>query len=111
MVVYLGLSALDFPFCFLAVRLIGPDRIGEVEHKIVDWFWHWVAVFAPSMRPQEQQVVEDIGEVKDDIAEDAKVKKDNASEYSHSHGECEAFADCAQASGHNFCWHTASINH
>ena len=26
--VYLGLSALDFPFCFLLVRWLGTDRIG-----------------------------------------------------------------------------------
>lgn len=27
--VYLGLSVLDFPFCFLLVRTVGTDRIGE----------------------------------------------------------------------------------
>lgn len=27
--VYLGLSVLDFPFCFLLVRVVGTDRIGE----------------------------------------------------------------------------------
>lgn len=78
--VYFGLSALDFPFCYMAVRLVGPDRIGEVEHKIVDWFWHWVAVIAPSMRPQEREVIEDIGEAKEDIAADARKKKEDASE-------------------------------
>lgn len=30
--VYLGLSAADFPFCFLLVRVAGPDRIGESSH-------------------------------------------------------------------------------
>ncbi|KAI0421338.1 hypothetical protein F5X98DRAFT_329374 [Xylaria grammica] len=33
--VYLGLSVLDFPFCFLLVRVVGTDRIGELEHMIV----------------------------------------------------------------------------
>lgn len=33
--VYMGLSALDFPFCFLAVRLLGTDRIGHWEHVVV----------------------------------------------------------------------------
>ncbi|KAI1822106.1 hypothetical protein F4861DRAFT_516057 [Xylaria intraflava] len=33
--VYLGLSVLDFPFCFLLVRVVGTERIGEVEHYIV----------------------------------------------------------------------------
>lgn len=34
--VYLALSALDFPFCFAAVRLFGVDRIGHYEGVIVD---------------------------------------------------------------------------
>jgi len=33
--VYLGLSVLDFPFCFLLVRTVGTDRIAEAEHYIV----------------------------------------------------------------------------
>ena len=34
--VYFALSALDFPFCFLAVRLIGTDTIGHYEHIVVE---------------------------------------------------------------------------
>ncbi|KAI1331756.1 hypothetical protein F5Y16DRAFT_243314 [Xylariaceae sp. FL0255] len=33
--VYLGLSVLDFPFCFLLVRWVGTERIGELEHLVV----------------------------------------------------------------------------
>ncbi|GLI80153.1 DUF1279 super [Penicillium ochrochloron] len=33
--VYLGLSALDFPVCFVAVRLLGVERIGHWEHVVV----------------------------------------------------------------------------
>lgn len=33
--VYFSLSLLDFPFCFLAVRLAGPERIGQIEHSIL----------------------------------------------------------------------------
>ncbi|KAJ5787405.1 hypothetical protein N7457_002395 [Penicillium paradoxum] len=33
--VYLGLSALDFPFCFAAVRLLGVERIGYYEHVVI----------------------------------------------------------------------------
>lgn len=33
--VYLGLSALDFPFCFLAVKWLGTETIGHWEHVIV----------------------------------------------------------------------------
>ncbi|KAJ5144108.1 uncharacterized protein N7515_002895 [Penicillium bovifimosum] len=35
--VYLGLSALDFPFCFAAVRLLGVERIGYYEHVVVSF--------------------------------------------------------------------------
>ncbi|OKL58894.1 hypothetical protein UA08_05784 [Talaromyces atroroseus] len=34
--VYLTLSALDFPFCFAAVRLLGVERIGHYEHLIIE---------------------------------------------------------------------------
>lgn len=36
--VYFALSALDFPFCFLAVRALGTERIGHYEHVVVDTF-------------------------------------------------------------------------
>lgn len=57
--VYFGLSVLDFPFCFLAVRLVGPERIGEVEHAIVDKFWSLVGLVMPSMKPDNRTPVED----------------------------------------------------
>ncbi|KAI9701510.1 MAG: hypothetical protein M1836_001566 [Candelina mexicana] len=37
--VYMLLTALDFPFCFIAVRWLGTDRIGHWEHIIVEYFW------------------------------------------------------------------------
>ena len=37
--VYIFLSALDFPFCFLAVRTLGTDRIAYWEHQAIAWFW------------------------------------------------------------------------
>ena len=40
--VYLLISALDFPFCFLAVRWLGTDRIGRWEHAVLEWFWRVV---------------------------------------------------------------------
>lgn len=33
--VYLFLSALDFPFCFAAVRLLGVERVGHYEEVVV----------------------------------------------------------------------------
>ena len=35
--VYLALTALDFPFCFLAVKLLGTDRIGQWEHVVLSY--------------------------------------------------------------------------
>ena len=35
--VYFALTALDFPFCFLAVRLLGTDRIGHWEHVVLSY--------------------------------------------------------------------------
>ena len=34
--IYLLLSALDFPFCFAAVRYLGTDRIGHYEHVVLE---------------------------------------------------------------------------
>ncbi|KAF8419658.1 hypothetical protein EV426DRAFT_538402 [Tirmania nivea] len=41
--VYLGLSALDFPFCFLAVRYLGTERIGQLEQNVITGFKRVVA--------------------------------------------------------------------
>ena len=35
--VYLLLSALDLPFCLLAVRLVGVDKIGHWEHVVMSY--------------------------------------------------------------------------
>jgi hypothetical protein len=35
--IYLALSALDFPFCFLAVQQLGTDRIGHWEHVVLSY--------------------------------------------------------------------------
>ncbi|KAJ5949729.1 hypothetical protein N7454_001313 [Penicillium verhagenii] len=48
--VYLTLSALDFPICFAAVRLLGVERIGHFEHVIVQS----VKQTFPSIWPQKK---------------------------------------------------------
>lgn len=35
--VYLGLSVLDFPFCFLLVRIVGAETIGTYSHVPVNY--------------------------------------------------------------------------
>jgi hypothetical protein len=52
--VYLALSALDFPFCFLAVRMLGTDRIGRWEHNVVEAFWKVVRIPFPDLGKREQ---------------------------------------------------------
>jgi hypothetical protein len=48
--IYLGLSALDFPFCFLAVRWFGPERIGHLEHVIVSHVWGALESVVPGLK-------------------------------------------------------------
>ncbi|KAL9063351.1 MAG: hypothetical protein Q9157_008286 [Trypethelium eluteriae] len=48
--IYFALSALDFPFCFLAVRLLGTERIGHWEHVAVEGFWKILEVPFPNIR-------------------------------------------------------------
>ena len=43
----MALSALDFPFCFLAVRWLGTERIGQWEHAAVEWVKRVVPVQVP----------------------------------------------------------------
>lgn len=54
--VYFLLTALDFPFCFIAVRALGTERIGEWEHKIIEWVKRAVPVQIPEKwrRTEEQ---------------------------------------------------------
>ncbi|KAK5073892.1 DUF1279 superfamily [Lithohypha guttulata] len=61
--IYLGLSLLDFPFCFLAVKTLGTDTIGHWEHVIVSYvkgFLQW---------PVSGTVQEQIGDAVDKIVE------------------------------------------
>lgn len=52
--VYLLLSALDFPFCFFAVRMLGTERIGRWEHVVIENFWKVVQIPFPSLGKQRQ---------------------------------------------------------
>lgn len=57
--VYLTLSALDFPFCFLAVRWLGTDRIGRLEHAILERIWKlWRLVPNPFQAPEAERAGE-----------------------------------------------------
>lgn len=66
--VYLLLSALDFPFCFLAVRLLGTERIGQAEKAVINAFWRVVEVPFPNARKGREQASETIEEAVGDSA-------------------------------------------
>lgn len=60
--VYFALSALDFPFCFLAIRWLGTDRVGHWEHVILEWVWKvWEVVPNPFQAREAGPAVE-VGE-------------------------------------------------
>lgn len=52
--IYLGLSVLDFPFCFLAVKWFGTERIAEIEHAIIDGFWGIVEKGFPALKEKRE---------------------------------------------------------
>lgn len=82
--VYLLLSALDFPFCFLAVRTLGTERIAYWEHLIVEGFWTLVRVAMPDAGKQQEATAEAVAREGADTwdhgveAADAKNKSDKA---------------------------------
>lgn len=47
--VYFLLSAADFPFCFLAVRALGPERVGAAEAVVVGWVKSGIRMVAPGL--------------------------------------------------------------
>ena len=113
--VYFGLSAIDFPFCYLAVRMVGPDRIGELEHAVVDAFWHIIAVILPSMRPgvrgvKEGAEAEAVEALSEDVDGHHKVKE-NASMYCRIRSGARTSTNrMPQVYGRNYCSHTVSTN-
>jgi hypothetical protein len=81
--VYIGLSILDFPFCFLAVRVLGTDRIGRWEHAVIEKFWGILAIPFPSLGMKTQPV-----EGGPDVArEGAAVAHDTSSHNEESAGK------------------------
>ncbi|RMZ66051.1 peptide alpha-N-acetyltransferase [Pyrenophora seminiperda CCB06] len=62
--VYFALSLVDFPLCFLAVRLLGTDRIGHYEEVVKNAFWSVVRLAFPDAgkTPAEPGADEDVAE-------------------------------------------------
>jgi hypothetical protein len=51
--VYGLLSVADFPFCYLAVKLLGTERIGRYEHAVIEAFWGAVHIPFPDFYPRK----------------------------------------------------------
>ena len=96
--VYLTLSALDLPLCFLAVRLAGPERVGQIEHSVLEGL---KTVFAPVWRVIEpvaepiaepvlrrfrkEKPVQDAETALSEVGEEAKGHRDTASKLPCEH--------------------------
>ena len=59
--VYLGLSALDLPFCFLAVRWLGTERVGRWEHAIVGTIKNAIESVVPGVIQKTEEVAVEAG--------------------------------------------------
>jgi len=73
--VYLGLSVLDFPLCFLLVRALGTERIGRLEHAIVEGFWAVIGTPFPSVRDRWDQWRNKSKEQVQDVVSEATVRE------------------------------------
>ncbi|OLN85980.1 hypothetical protein CCHL11_05351 [Colletotrichum chlorophyti] len=70
--VYFALSVLDFPFCFLLVRIVGTDKIGQLEHwlmtnvkKVIpESIQNWWSEYRAALRKAETEQFgnDDLGE-------------------------------------------------
>lgn len=96
--VYLALTALDFPFCFLAVRMLGTDRIGHWEHVILETFKGLVKWPLPTGAQQQIDAAGDlVNEKLSEAVGDVKTKRvleESSAEYGaddiEDHGYKEA---------------------
>lgn len=93
--VYLALSALDFPFCYLAVRWVGPETVGRWESVILAQLRKGLEVlpFGPAAaapeNPQEAEGGETktegstrvVGSGEDEVEVRARQKGDQASTF------------------------------
>ena len=87
--VYLLLSALDFPFCFLAVRWLGTDRIGHWEHVIIEWIWSIVPSSLHVREGAQAVEVEGLGKAEEYGVIDGKSGEVGVPGYDHGVKEAE----------------------
>jgi hypothetical protein len=93
--VYLLLSALDFPFCFLAVRTLGTDRIGRWEHIVLGYI---KSVIPESVLERVQGIkwpwgAEEVKEKVEMEVEGKRILEENGGDYKHEPREGEELFD------------------
>lgn len=73
--VYGLLSVLDFPLCYLAVKLLGTDRIGRYEHAVIQAFWGLVHIPFPDFhkQPADEVNISEEGAVEATVREGGEV--------------------------------------
>lgn len=95
----MGLSALDFPFCFLAVRALGTERIGQWEHAIVTTVKEAVGKVLPLSKEVEGTVKEGEAQLKETMGMRKKVtEKEGEEEWSWGVEEAQVEASKDNAS-------------
>lgn len=60
--VYFAMSALDFPFCYLAVRMLGTERVGHYEHVVIEGIKTALRIPFPSLFKGADQIEGPIAE-------------------------------------------------
>jgi hypothetical protein len=76
--VYFALSLADFPFCFLAVKLLGAERVAHAEHVVVGGAKDMIQRVFPDVFQHKAQSVADTGAA--DVTESAEEAEVEASE-------------------------------
>ena len=100
--VYLLLSLIDFPFCYLAVRMLGTERIGNWERRVVDAFSGVVGLVrgrrpAAEMEGMGEGVAAGMG----DGASDTEQKRGSDESGAEKEGERSEAANVEGAGGGN----------
>lgn len=99
---------MDFPFCFLAVKLLGTDLIGHWEHVIVGNVKAWLQwPLGADVKQQVSDAVDKVAEVSG--AEDGKRMLEEASDSvaleDHGYKEAEKAAGSKDASKFLLAYH------
>jgi len=77
--VYFSLSVLDFPFCFLVVRMLGTERVGYYEHVIIEGVKNVIRIPFPSLFPETEAAGGPIAEaLKEATAQEEALGHDGA---------------------------------